>query len=239
MNKAAKISMALGLCVGLVACAPGTEDPLEPINRPVHAFNKGVDTVILRPVSQVYGAVVPPPAQTGVSNFANNLGQPGNFVNYVLQGNLESAAHSFARFAVNSTFGLAGLVDVAGKGGMTDRPTDFGATLYTWGAPEGPYVEVPLYGGATTRQAVGTIADVLLDPLGRVGPKESRIVLAATGLEIVDLRHRFKTVVDALLYESSDSYAALRTAYLQRRRAELGQEVELEDLEDPYAFDDE
>jgi len=122
---------------------------------------------------------------------------------------------------------------------MTDRPTDFGATLHRWGAPEGPYVEVPLYGGATSRQAIGTVVDVLLDPLGRVGAKERRIVMAATGLEIVDLRHRFRTVVDALLYESSDSYTALRTAYLQRRRAELGQEVELEDLEDPYAFDDE
>lgn len=235
MYKAAKI----GLVLGLAACAPGTEDPLEPINRPVHEFNKGVDSVLVRPVSQVYGAVVPPPAQDGVSNFANNLGQPSNFVNYVLQGDFENAAHSFARFAVNSTFGLAGLIDVASNGGMTDRPTDFGATLHRWGAPEGPYVEVPLYGGATSRQAIGTVVDVLLDPLGRVGAKERRIVMAATGLEIVDLRHRFRTVVDALLYESSDSYTALRTAYLQRRRAELGQEVELEDLEDPYAFDDE
>lgn len=225
----------IGCVLILMGCAPGAEDPLEGFNRGAHGINKVVDEVVLKPASVVYGDLVPDPAKTGISNFANNLGQPGAFVNYVLQGDLENAAHAFARFAVNSTFGIAGLIDVAGKGGMTDRPTDFGATLHKWGVPEGPYVEVPVLGSNTVRSAVGIVADALLDPLGQLGSRERQVVLAATGLEIVDLRHRFSTVVDALLYESADSYTALRTAYLQRRRAELGQELELEDLEDPYA----
>jgi len=227
----------LVVVTGIAGCAPGGEDPLESVNRPIHALNKGIDQVVLRPVTVAYGAVVPPPAQDGISNFANNLGQPGQFVNYVLQGDIENAAHSFSRFLVNSTFGLAGLVDVAGNGGMTDRPTDFGMTLNKWGVPQGPYVEVPLFGPNTARSAVGIVADALLNPLGQLDAKERRVVLAATGLEIVDIRHRFKNVVDALLYESGDSYTALRDAYLQNRNRALGNEIELDDLEDPYAFE--
>lgn len=229
--------LKFGAVVLLVGCAPGTDDPLEPVNRPIHALNKGIDTVVLRPASQVYGAVVPPPAQDGIANFADNLGQPGEFVNYVLQGDIENAAHSFSRFLVNSTFGLAGLVDVAGRGGMTDRPTDFGMTLNKWGVPQGPYVEVPAFGPNTARSAVGIVADALLNPTRQLGAKERRVVLAATGLEIVDLRHRFKNVVDALLYESGDSYTALRDSYLQNRNRALGNEIDLDDLEDPYAFE--
>lgn len=234
MNRIAGISALLVLS----ACAAGSDDPLEPINRPVHALNKGVDTVLVRPASQVYGTVVPPPVQNGVRNFATNLGNPGAFVNYVLQGDLENAAYTFARFAINSTFGLAGLIDVAAMADSPDRPTDFGATLHKWGVQSGPYVEVPLFGPSTARDAVGILADAILNPVPRVSEEARRISLATTGLEIVDLRHRFRTVVDALLYESSDSYTALRNAHLQNRRRALGEELELEDLEDPYAFDE-
>lgn len=233
MSRFAKFSAI----VLLAGCAAGSEDPLEPINRPVHQLNKGLDTVLVRPASQAYGAIVPPEVQNGVRNFSNNLGQPTQFVNYVLQGNIENAAHSFARFAVNSTFGVAGLFDVAGRGGMTDRPTDFGATLNKWGVPQGPYIEVPALGPNTARSAVGIIADSLINPLRQLNAPERRIVLAATGLEIIDIRHRFRTVVNALLYESSDSYTITRDAYLQNRSRALGQEIQLEDLEDPYAFE--
>ncbi|MEL6689795.1 MAG: VacJ family lipoprotein [Pseudomonadota bacterium] len=212
------------------AAAPdgaGVNDPLEGLNRGVHGFNKGVDTLALRPVSQVYGTVVPDPVRTGVDNFSDNLGLPGVIVNNTLQGDLESAASNTGRFLVNSTFGLLGILDPATELGAPKRDTDFGETLHVWGVGEGAYVELPVLGPSTTRDTAGFIVDVFLDPLDAVlESPESDYRLGARGAEIANTRYRFGDTVDGILYESADSYAQSRLIYLQNRRFELG-------IEDP------
>jgi phospholipid-binding lipoprotein MlaA len=129
------------LIAGLTAgCAPaptpqGIQDPNESANRTVHAFNTGVDRALLRPVSQVYGTVVPRPVRKGISNFSENLDEPGAFVNHLLQGRIDLAAQNALRFAVNTTAGVGGLMDAASWLGMPEATTDFGETLHRWGAP--------------------------------------------------------------------------------------------------------
>lgn len=221
------------LLAGFVAgCAAGTggegvNDPFEGVNRGVHAFNKGLDTVALRPVSKVYGAVVPGPVRSGVDNVAGNLGLPGTIVNNTLQGDLESAASNTGRFLVNSTFGIGGIFDVASALGTPEVETDFGETLHVWGAGEGAYVELPVFGPSTTRDALGTVVDILIDPLDAVlSSPESDYRLGARVGEIANTRYRFGDTVDGVLYDSADSYAQSRLIYLQNRRFELG-------IEDP------
>ena len=68
----------------LSACATphgADNDPLEPVNRAVHGFNKGVDKVVLRPASQVYGQGVPEPLRQGISNVGDVLGLPSVIAN--------------------------------------------------------------------------------------------------------------------------------------------------------------
>ncbi|MCH2076279.1 MAG: VacJ family lipoprotein [Rhodobacteraceae bacterium] len=222
----------LATLVFLMGCAAapdetGFYDPLEGLNRGVHGFNKGVDTLAFRPVSQVYGTVVPAPVRTGVDNFSDNLGLPGVIVNNALQGDLESAASNTGRFLVNSTFGLLGFLDPATELGTPERSTDFGETLHVWGVGEGAYVELPVLGPSTARDAAGFVVDVFLDPLDTVlESPESDYRLGARGAEIANTRYRFGDTVDGILYESADSYAQSRLIYLQNRRFELG-------IEDP------
>ncbi|MEM6729679.1 MAG: MlaA family lipoprotein, partial [Pseudomonadota bacterium] len=135
----------MALFVALAACgapppATGINDPNERRNRAVHEFNKGLDTVLVRPASQVYGVVVPEPARGVVSNFAENLGLPSAILNNTLQGDLPSAAQNSGRFIVNSVVGIGGLFDPAGELGVEAIDTDFGETLHVWGAGEGTYV---------------------------------------------------------------------------------------------------
>ena len=40
---------------------------------------------------------------------------------------------TFGRFAVNSTLGIGGLIDVASKIGVPPHDNDFGITLGRWG----------------------------------------------------------------------------------------------------------
>lgn len=213
-------------------------DPFEVQNRQIHEFNKLVDAVALRPISEIYGTAVPAPLRDIVDNSANNLALPSHAVNHVLQGDIEGAFITSARFLLNSTIGLAGLFDPATDLGLFENPTDFGETLGVWGIAEGPYLELPLLGGSTVRATVGMAVDFAIDPLRYVIPSPEREYLfLLKGVDLVGDRHAYSDLVDVLLYESADSYAAQRLTYLQNKRRNLEGETVLEDLEDPYAFE--
>ncbi|MGB1234234.1 MAG: MlaA family lipoprotein [Planktomarina sp.] len=226
--------------LGLSACsvAPAgvsTHDPFEGANRGVHAFNKGLDRNVLRPVSKGYDAVLPDPIEDSVSNFASNLSLPSKFLNNTLQGDFLGAGKNLLRFTINTTAGIGGIFDPSTVMGLEEVDTDFGETLYVWGAPEGAYVELPVLGPSTQRATTGLIVDMILDPLSYViGSPESTYRTGARVGEIVQARHQLGGQIDGVLYESADSYAQARSIYLQNRRFELGDESDaaLDDLYD-------
>ncbi|EAR49708.1 putative lipoprotein [Oceanicola granulosus HTCC2516] len=227
-----------GAVAGCTAPSPGAEfnDPYEATNRQVHAFNKGLDTAVLRPLGQVVAAA-PRGTYQPVVNFSDNLSLPGMVVNGVLQGDIDGAATNSMRFIVNSTIGMFGIHDWASDFGLHEQKTDFGETLAVWGVPEGAYLELPLIGPSTERDAVGEVVDILLDPLDYFGaPDVTTTSRAARAGEIVVERGMFSRTVDSVLYDSADSYAQTRLLYLQNRRFELGEEAGPGQV-DPYAVD--
>lgn len=242
--QARRIMCLAALCAALSACAtPQSDDPLAPINRGVHAFNKGVDSVVLRPTSQVYGTVLPAPIRRGVDNMAANLGEPATIVNQVLQAQLVPALGSGLRFVINSTIGVAGLFDAAGAMGLERQTADFGQTLAVWGVGEGVYVELPLAGPSTARDALGFAVDIALNPVSHLTGSQE-VLSAARRVRVADLvgdRYALTGVIDSVLYESADSYAQSRLLYLQNRRFRLNggavdatSSVEGDPYADPY-----
>ncbi|WP_374393334.1 VacJ family lipoprotein [Tabrizicola sp.] len=218
---------ALVAAVGLLsACgaspaANGINDPFEPANRKVHAFNKGVDRALVGPASKGYG-VVPEPLKRAVGNVADTLDLPGDIANNLLQFRLADAGENSVRLLANLTFGVFGLVDFASYAGVEGKPTDFGETLHVWGVGEGPYMELPLAGPSTARDTVGMVVDLAMDPVRLALPRKE--ANAATILKLLSRlgdRDRFSATVDSLLYESADSYAQARLLYLQNRRFQL------------------
>ncbi|WP_185804759.1 MlaA family lipoprotein [Pontivivens nitratireducens] len=195
-------------------------DPLEPANRGIHAFNKGVDTVVLRPASQVYGAVLPEPVERTVENFIGNLALPGDIINNTLQGDTVALGDNLGRFLMNTTLGFGGLLDIAGEAGIPRHPADFGQTLAGYGVAEGPYVELPIFGPSTARDATGTVVDFVLNPFTWSESDTAEEVLITSGVvDAIDTRDDLGPVLDGILYESEDSYSAAKTAYIQNRRA--------------------
>lgn len=228
----------------LAACASGPApadyiyDPFEETNRQIHAFNKAIDAAVLAPAAEAFGDSVPEEVREAVNNGANNLALPGQVINHVLQGQIADAFQTTARFALNSTLGIAGLFDPASELGWFEVPTDFGETLEVYGFAEGPYLELPLLGGSTVRGAVGIVVDFSIDPLrDYISSPYREYIFLLKGLDIVGDRLAYSDLVDLLLYESSDSYASQRIAYLQNMRHNLETEMVIEDLEDPFAFD--
>lgn len=212
----------------------GIFDPAEATNRKTHELNRSIDRAVLRPVSKGYVSVVPVPVQNGVSNFASNLAEPSHFANNLLQGNIEGALINTVRFIFNSTFGLAGLIDIASDLGVKEAETDFGETLHVWGAPEGAYVELPLLGPSTERDAVGKVVDMFTNPLSNTLPDPEKYYgTAARVMSRLGDRGRYSDTIDSILYESADSYAQSRIIYLQNRRFELGADGDAA-YSDPY-----
>ncbi|MEX0338039.1 MAG: VacJ family lipoprotein [Arenibacterium sp.] len=213
----------------------GVFDPYEKTNRGIHAFNLGVDRVLFRPASKGYVTIVPAPMVTSFSHFADNLNEPGNLVNSILQGNAEQAGTALARFLINSTIGFLGLADPATEFGITEDHTDFGETLHVWGVGEGAYIELPLLGASTQRDSIGTVIDLFTNPISfaRNNPADNIGVYAEIVQRLGD-RGQFSDTVDSILYDSEDSYAQLRVIYLQSRRFELGSPAGDDSFADPY-----
>ena len=236
------------LLASLGACASGQTnlaegqiyDPFESTNRSVHKFNKLLDSLVVGPVANVYGSVVPKDIRTVVENAARNISEPNAFVNHVLQGDGSAAGTTLLRFVLNSTLGIGGLVDPAADMGLFVQPTDFGETLGAWGLPEGAYIELPVLGPSTVRDTVGVVVDLAIDPMNYVITRQQAYyMLALKGVNLIGKRNTYDDLINLLLYESADSYAAQRLSYMQNKRYVVsgGGAAEIDNLEDPYALE--
>jgi len=195
-------------------------DPHEATNRQVLAINQQT----LGPLSEVAKTAIPGPVHDRLHDLDSNLKEPRIFVNNVLQLRMDAAAYTAGRFVFNTTFGLGGLFDVAGREGTGQQSGDFGQTLFVWGVSDGPYVVLPYMGPATTRDAFGSIVDMAADPLGwfigaKIASTAMHVAVSAgtTSLDAADRLGQLKQAEDA----SIDFYSFIRSGYYQTRRAEL------------------
>lgn len=211
------------LCSSLLAgCASGPnvhpDDPLEPYNRSMSNFNEVVDNAVLKPVATAYQEVTPMLVRTGVSNFFANIGDSWSFVNNTLQLRLEPAISSLFRFAINTTMGLGGLLDVASEMGIDRYKQDFGLTLGRWGVPTGPYFVLPILGPSTIRDTAALPLDMKGNLVGTVDPVSARNSLYV--LRAVDARANLLRAGQVLDGAALDKYSFTRDVYLQVRRDE-------------------
>ncbi|MDD2872564.1 MAG: VacJ family lipoprotein, partial [Azoarcus sp.] len=147
------LTAAVLLGTGCATTASNPQDPLEGYNRAMFSFNEGLDKAVIKPAAQVYEAVLPSPVRTGVGNVFGNLGDPWIGINNLLQGKVADALSDMMRFVFNSTFGIAGLFDIASEMGFAKHDEDFGQTLGRWGVGDGAYIVLPFFGSRTLRDA--------------------------------------------------------------------------------------
>jgi phospholipid-binding lipoprotein MlaA len=188
------------------------------MNRAVFRFNDVLDRAVAIPVAKAYDKHVPQVVQQGGRNFFNNLSDATTTVNAVLQGKPQAAGESFMRFVVNTTFGLAGVFDIATEMRIPRHQEDFGQTLGLWGIPAGPYLVLPVLGPSSLRDALATSVDTKVDPLSHITPVEVQTVRV---VKFVDLRARLLTLGRMLEEASLDAYSFARDGYLQKRNNDV------------------
>ena len=202
--------------------APG--DPWENFNRRMFKIQQWLDRKLLRPAALGYKHAVPKPLRDGLRNAFRNLNEPVVFLNFVLQHKVGKAAETAVRFVTNSTVGVAGLVDIAGRPGpnLPHRPNGFGDTLGFYGVKPGPYIFLPLVGPSDVRDFVGGQADGLVLPLA-VGRPFDRwwFTIPEAVISGLDQRAEVDDELKSLFDSALDPYATLRSVYQQDRAGEI------------------
>lgn len=229
------IALATGLLLnGCAATASppaerSTEDPWEPVNRQIFAFNRAADRTVVRPVARGYQAVTPVPVRTGITNFFDNLRSPVVILNLLLQGRGSEGLAHFERFFVNSVYGIGGIFDLADHAEMPDHDADLGMTFARWGWEDSRYLMLPFAGPSTLRDGLGFWGDSFVNPvLDGVRKEGSYGVLA---LDVVQIRAGLLPL-DEQLDQAFDPYLFLRDGYLQRRNfAIFGEDTALPDYD--------
>ncbi len=205
-----------------------TNDPLEPMNRTILDVNDVLDRLLIRPLAELYRAMVPPGIRDRVAGIVTNMKEPVIFANDVLQGDLGKAGTTVERFAVNTTVGIGGMWDFAAPWfGAYQQTGDFGQTLASWGIKAGPYLVLPLLGPSNFRDAIGLGVDTVTSPwqyLADMGGSatSNRFEIAYFGGEGLVMREQNIEALDALRSGSLDFYAQMRSVYRQYRDKQLG-----------------
>jgi len=224
-NRNAKIQqiisgMLIGAVISLGGCATtgvteqqnvaNKTDPYENLNRKVFVFNDAVDDYVAAPISDAFKWITPQFMQTGVFNFFTNLKNINVVINDVLQAKYAQGAHDTGRFALNTTLGLGGFVDVAKSVGLEQNDEDFEQTLAVWGVPQGSYLVIPFLGPSTMRGVPGAAFDTAANPVSYVGMPVQLISLLNTR---ANAEGALKFIDEAAL----DPYVFTRESFLQWR----------------------
>jgi phospholipid-binding lipoprotein MlaA len=197
-------------------------DPVEGINKVTFQTIESVDKAVIGPIMHIYRDDIPRPVRQGLHNFFFNLTEPVNAINYMLQLHPGKALQTVARFGINSTVGIGGLIDVAKKKpfNIHYRPNGFGNTLGYWGIGPGPYLFLPLVGPTSVRDLIGSLLDQVPLPL-LVKPLKNFYYVTAAGV-ITELDYRVD--IDAgveRVRKTGNVYASYRQAYFRSRFEEI------------------
>lgn len=204
-------------------------DPLEKFNRKVYKFNDKFDRYFLKHVAIAYRKATPKAFRTSIHNFIDNIYSPVTIFNSILQGKVDNSLSTLSNFIINTTIGLGGFFNVAGKKNINYNKEDFGQVLGHYDVGSGAYLVLPFWGPSSARDTTGLIVDKSINPLDlgliQYNGKEYLIKpdhrVAITAVTAVDIRESLIEVIDGINHDSFDPYATIRSAYLQRRQNEI------------------
>lgn len=231
-------TVAISFC--LTACitkGPNPEDPFESINRKTYKFNAAFDATFLKPPARLYRSVLPPIVRAGINNVYNNVNMIPTVANDLLQAEWTDALRDTWRFGVNSTLGIAGIMDVAKECSLPPHSNDLGLTFAKWGDKKSPYIIIPFLGPSTIRDGMGLMLNYsLLTPYPYI--RNDAVIYSIVGLRYIDLRSQMLDT-ERLMDEALDKYAFMRDAYLQHRNYLItGTKNEPKNLGELYVDDD-
>ncbi len=178
------ISLALLLCVfsfntGFVFALDSLNDPKHPcyneiflnvdkyekFNRKVFGFNLKLNRIFAKKIHILWASLFPDFVINSLNNAYSNIEYPKRLVSSLLQRDVQAAKNETKRFVINTTLGLAGLVDAADKIFHLEMYNeDMEQALAKCKMCCGNYLVLPFISSTTSRDIVGRILDFALNP---------------------------------------------------------------------------
>ncbi len=221
-----------------------TKECFEGFSRAMFKLNHGLDKAIFEPVAKGYRAL-PVPIRKGTGNAVDNLRSLLTLSNNILQGDFKEAGNTAGRFAINTTVGILGIFDPAAALGLEEKgKEDFGQTLGVWGSESGCYFVLPILGPTTTRDAIGMVGNVFLDPVYQITHNNEITTGVGNsnysehnyfyyrGTGAVDFRAKNIESFDSLEDNSIDLYASIKSLYLQDRKKKIANSLSAVETQD-------
>lgn len=219
---------------------PPKTDPMARVNEESYRITQKLDETFVEPVAYAYRDGLPGPLRDGLGNAVNNLREPNNALNFLLQGKIGKMFETIGRFAINSTIGLGGLIDVAEKPGINlpFRRNGFANTMGFYGVGPGPYLYLPLTGATSARDLPGSFLDQLLLPVA-VGKPFNRPEFTVPFYLVSNLEDRVEVDEELKRIDQTiDPYAARRDTYLYRRAKTIAELRGVEPPEPPLILEE-
>lgn len=195
-------------------------DPYESYNRTMFQINEVADNYVLLPVAKAYRTVTPNVVRQGVRNFFDNLRDVVSFGSNILRLDIKRASEDFIRVAINTTFGLGGLINIADAGGIPNNKNTLGDTLATWGWKNSHYLVLPLLGPSTVRDGTASLVHLAYPAKNLVFETDAGR-WAATGVDAINTRENLLDLTDGLEEAALDKYAYTRDLYMAMRQGQI------------------
>ncbi|MEE4153347.1 MAG: VacJ family lipoprotein [Erythrobacter sp.] len=198
---------------------PPEGDPIAAVNEASYRITQQLDNAFVEPIAYAYRDGLPGPIRDGLGNVVRNIGEPNNALNFLLQGKIGKTFETLGRLLVNTTIGVGGLFDIAGRPGigLPYRRNGWGNTMGFYGVGPGPYLYLPLTGATSVRDVTGSGLDQLFLPIA-VGEPFNSVAFALPYFTINSLDARLEVDEELKRIDQTiDPYAARRDSYLYRR----------------------
>ncbi|MDN0085022.1 VacJ family lipoprotein [Crenobacter sp. SG2305] len=225
MNRSIRtLTVSATLLVAGCATHPSNpQDPYESYNRAMYAVNDRLDRAVIKPAAQGYRAITPQPVRNGISNFFDNFRDMYSAASNLLRGHVEDTLNDIMRVALNSTFGLGGLLDIADPAKLKNNKTTLGDTFASWGWKNSNYFVMPILGPSTVRDGLGTATTLAVPgPEHRVYENTDGGAYIYWGLNGISTREKLLDVTNAVDEAAVDRYSYTRDAYMQLRAKQVG-----------------
>lgn len=186
------------------SAAPGS---LDEFNHWSDGVNRALADHVIVPAATAWRALPAPLPAMGRNAF-ENLHEPVTVLSRAMASDAPGAVTSAARFAINSTVGLLGVLDVANAIGLPPQRTWFGEGVCKAKIPVGPYVVVPVAGDST----VGVAGTGLLAMAGStiaLGVVSMELAMASVAVDVIATAAALENVAD----NAGQSLEQRRAAY--------------------------
>lgn len=201
----------------------------EETSRKFFGWNEWLRIEAFDPLNRIYEDYIPEIMRTGIKNFYVNLKvKPTTLPNQILQGHPVEAGKTLVRFVLDSTLGVAGLINVSERlFGMGEQiEEDMGQTFRVWGWDIGHYWMIPLMGPKTGVDIKGDIGDAIVRaarpgvPYIEILPKFGVLPFALPNMpsELTNLVHKHKRKeIAEQKKQAVDWYLTVKRLYLENR----------------------